>query len=95
MQIPLFLRGVDAHGDLFLDMIKTLDISAHGALLAVPRQLNPDTNLQLTIPVPAPTPSTYSSLPPETPPINAKVRRHYSNGEIHLVGVEFIKPLNS
>lgn len=83
------------HGDLFLDITKTLDISAYGALLAAPRQLNGDTTLQLTIPVPAPLASNYSSLPPETPPIHARVRRHYSHGEIHLVGVEFVKPLTT
>lgn len=93
LQIPLFLRGVDVHGELFLDITKTLDISAHGALLAVPRHLGPDTQLQLTIPVPAPASSDYSALPPETPPIHARVRRHLNNGEIHLVGVEFVKPL--
>jgi len=47
--------------------------------------------LQLTIPAPSPTPS--SSLPPETPPIQARVCQQKSAGELHLVGVEFLKAL--
>lgn len=94
LQIPLFLRGVDSSGSLFIDLTKTLDISANGALLAMPRQLNEGTSVQLTIPAPSPSTSTYSSVPPETPPIQARVRRHASEGEMHFVGVEFLKPLD-
>ena len=39
LQIPLFIRGKDAHGEQFMELAKTLDISALGAFLASPRPL--------------------------------------------------------
>lgn len=92
LQIPLFIRGQDASGAEFVDLSKTLDISGTGAFLLCTRMLRDDRVLQLTIPAPSPTPS--SSLPPETPPIQARVCRQKSAGELHLVGVEFLKALD-
>jgi hypothetical protein len=94
LQIPLFVRGVDSSGSLFLDLTKTIDIGASGALLALSRYLTEGSQLQLTIPAPSPTPASYSTVPPETPPIQARVRRHASDGDIHFIGVEFLKPLD-
>ena len=91
VQIPMFVRGVDAAGAEFLDLTKTLDISATGAFLASPRLLRVDQLLNLTIPAP---PSPSSTLPAETPPIQARVRRHRAAGGIHLLGVEFLKALD-
>ena len=91
VQIPMFVRGVDAAGAEFLDLTKTLDISATGAFLASPRLLRADQILNLTIPAP---PSPASTLPAETPPIQARVRRHRNAGGIHLLGVEFLKALD-
>lgn len=91
LQIPLFIRGVDAAGSEFLDLTKTLDISATGAYLASPRMLQADHPLSLTIPAPPP-PS--SMLPAETPPIQAKIRRQRMSGGVNLVGVEFLKALD-
>jgi len=87
----MFVRGVDATGVEFLDLTKTLDISATGAFLASPRLLRVDQVLNLTIPAP---PSPSSTLPAETPPIQARVRRHRAAGGIHLLGVEFLKALD-
>ena len=92
LQIPLFIRGQDASGAEFVDLSKTLDISGTGAFLVCTRMLRNDRLLQLTIPAPLPPPS--SSVPPETRPIQARVRRHRSAGELHLVGVEFLKALD-
>src|SRR5258706_14102714 len=92
VQIPMFVRGVDAAGAEFLDLTKTLDISATGAYLASPRLLRADQLLHLTIP--APSSSSSSTLPAETPPIQAGVRRHHDFGVIHLLGVEFVKALD-
>jgi hypothetical protein len=91
VQIPIFIRGVDAAGAEFLDLTKTLDISALGAFLASPRLLPADQLLNLTIPAP---PSPSSMLPGETPPIQARVRRHRMAGDIYLLGVEFLKALD-
>jgi PilZ domain len=91
VQIPMFVRGVDAAGAEFLDLTKTLDISATGAFLASPRLLRADQLLNLTIPAP---PSPSSTLPAETPPIQARVRRHRNANGIYLLGVEFLKALD-
>ncbi len=85
VQIPMFVRGVDASGAEFLDLTKTLDISATGAFLASPRSLRADQLLNLTIPAP-PSPSST--------PIQARVRRHRTANGIHLLGVEFLKALD-
>jgi hypothetical protein len=92
LQIPMFVRGVNAAGAEFLELTKTLDISATGAFLASPRLLSANHIVSLTIP--APLPSSAGILPPETPPIQARVRRQRAAGDIHLVGVEFLKPLD-
>jgi hypothetical protein len=91
VQIPIFIRGADATGAEFLDLTKTLDISATGGLLASPRLLYADQLLSLTIPAP---PSPSSMLPAEMPPIQARVRRHRMAHGVYLLGVEFLKPLD-
>ena len=91
LQVPLFLRGVDASGKEFVDLTKTVDISATGAFLASHRILKANQLLRLTVPV---APESYSGLiPAETPPIQARVRRVFEAGETHLVGVEFLQTL--
>ena len=91
VQIPMFIRGTDAAGAEFLDLAKTLDISATGAYLASPRAFRSNQLLNLTIPAP---PSPSSSLLAETPPIVARVRRHRAVDGAHLLGVEFVKALD-
>ena len=90
VQIPMFVRGTDTAGLEFLDLIKTLDISATGAYLASPRAVRTNDLVNLTIPAPS---SPSASLPSDTPPIQARVRRHSAADGIHLLGVEFIKAL--
>jgi hypothetical protein len=87
----MFVRGTDAAGAEFLDLTKTLDISSTGAFLASPRLLAANQLLNLTIPAPS---SPASTLPAETPPIQARVTRHHDFGGIHLLGVEFVKALD-
>ena len=91
VQIPMFVRGTDAAGLEFLDLTKTLDISATGAYLASPRAVRTNQVVNLTIPAP---PSPTSTMPAETPPIQARVRRQHSDHGIHLLGVEFLKALD-
>ena len=90
VQIPMFVRGTDAAGLEFLDLTKTLDISATGAYLASPRAVRTNQVVNLTIPAP---PSPTSTMPAETPPIQARVRRHRADHGVHLLGVEFLKSL--
>jgi hypothetical protein len=47
--------------------------------------------VQLTVPAPSPTSS--SLVPNETPPISAKVLRQEVVGDTRLFGLEFLRPL--
>jgi len=85
------VRGTDASGVEFIELTKTLNISATGACIASAHILRPDQTVHLTIP--APTPTSSSLIPNETPPIVAKVLRQELVGEMRLFGLEFLHPL--
>jgi hypothetical protein len=91
LQVPLFIRGSAARGDQFLELAKTLDISALGALITCPRSLAVGEIVTLTIPAPSMTSSAL--VPAGMPPIQAKVRRRQEAGDVHLLGVEFLRPI--
>lgn len=91
LQVPVFVRGSDASGAEFLELTKTLNISATGACITSAHVLRPDQVIYLTIP--APSPSSSSLVPSETPPITAKVLRQDSAGEMRLFGLAFLRPL--
>jgi PilZ domain len=90
--VPVFVRGTDLYEDEFLDLTKTIDISAVGACLASPRPLRLSQLVSLRIP--APSPSSSGLLPEASPPIPARVTRSQPMGDVHLVGVEFTRPLD-
>jgi PilZ domain len=91
LQVPLFVRGRDVHGDQFLELAKTLDISALGAFITCPRALPINSIITLTIPAPSITSSGL--VPSGMPPMQARVKRQQDAGDVHLVGVEFLKPI--
>lgn len=91
IQIPIFLRGTDALGVEFIELSKTLNISATGACIACSHLLQNEQLIQMTIPTPSP--STSGLVPYETPPISARVRRQDSAGDLRLFGLEFVHPL--
>lgn len=91
IQVPLFIRGKDLHKEQFMELAKTLDISASGALVACPRALTINDVVTLTIPSPSITSSAL--VPRGMPPIQARVKRQHHAGDAYLVGVEFLKPL--
>lgn len=91
LQIPMFVRGRDAHGEQFLELAKTLDISALGAFVTCPRPLSVNEIVTLTIPAPSITSSAL--VPAGMPPIQARVKRYQQAGDVYLVGVEFLKPI--
>jgi PilZ domain-containing protein len=91
LQVPVFIRGTDASGSEFIELTKTLNISAFGACIACQQILRPNHTIQLTIPAPAP--ASSSLVPSETPPIMAKVLRQNLVGETRLFGLEFLHPL--
>jgi len=91
LQVPLFIRGKDAHGEQFVELAKTLDISGLGAFITSPRQLPIGGVVTLTIPAPSITASAL--VPAGMPPIQARVKRQHEAGDVYLVGVEFLKPI--
>jgi hypothetical protein len=91
LQVPLFVRGKDAHGEQFLELAKTLDISGLGAFITCPRALR--LNEIVTLTVPAPSITSSGLVPAGMPPIQARVKRQQEAGDVHLVGVEFLKPI--
>jgi PilZ domain-containing protein len=91
LQVPVFVRGTDAAGAEFVELTKTLNISATGACITSTHILRPERIVQLTIP--APSPASSSLIPSQTPPITAKVLRQDSAGEMRLFGLEFLRPL--
>jgi len=91
IQIPVFLRGADPSGAEFVELTKTLNISAGGACITSVHPLHPQQMVHLTIP--APSPGLSSLIPSETPPIVARVRRVDFVGDIRLFGLEFLHPL--
>ena len=92
LQIPLFVRGKDAYGEQFLELAKTLDISGLGAYVTCPRPLAIVDFVTLTIPAPSITSSAL--VPAGMSPIQARVRRQREAGDVHLVGLEFLKPIS-
>lgn len=91
LQIPLFIRGRDAHGEHFVELAKTLDVSGLGAFITSPRPMLLGTVVTLTIPAPSITSSAL--VPAGMAPIQARVKRQQEAGDIHLVGLEFLKPI--
>jgi PilZ domain len=91
LQVPVFLRASDATGLEFIELTKTLNISATGACITSSHILRPEQTVHLTIP--APSPAASSLVPSETPPIIARVKRQDILGDVRLFGLEFLRPL--
>lgn len=91
IQVPVFLRASDSTGVEFIELTKTLNISAVGACITSTHMLRVNQTVHLTIP--APSASSSSLVPSETPPITARVRRHEVLGDMRIYGLEFLRPL--
>jgi PilZ domain len=91
IQVPIFLRALDSTGAEFIELTKTLNISAKGACIASTHMLRLGQTVHLTIP--APSASSSSLVPNETPPITARVRRQEVLGEMRVFGLEFLRAL--
>jgi len=91
LQVPVFVRGTDTSGAEFIELTKTLNISATGACITSAHIIRPDKVVHLTIP--APSPASSSLIPSETPPIAAKVLRQDTVGEMRLFGLEFLRAI--
>src|ERR1700729_4590889 len=84
LQVPLFVRGKDAHGEQFLELAKTLDISAMGAFITCPRALSVGEVVTLTIPAPSITSSAL--VPAGWLPMQARGKRQKEAWDVHMVG---------
>src|SRR5208282_4487691 len=91
IQVPVFLRASDSTGSEFIELTKTLNISARGACITSSHLLRLGQTVHLTIP--APSASSSSLVPNETPPITARVRRQETLGDMRVFGLEFLRPL--
>ena len=91
LQVPVFVRGMDTSGAEFIELTKTVNISAVGACIASTHILKPEQVVHLTIP--APSAASSSVVPSETPPIAARVLRQENAGEMRLFGLEFLRAL--
>ena len=91
LQVPVFLRATDSSGAEFIELTKTLNISATGACITSAYQLRKDQVVHLTIP--APSPASSGIVPNETPPMVARVLRQESIGEMRLFGLEFLRAI--
>lgn len=91
LQVPVFVRGAGISGMDFIELAKTVNISASGACIATEQLLRTDQIIHLTFP--APSAASSSAVPSETPPIAARVLRQDVIGETRLFGLEFLKPL--
>lgn len=91
LQIPVFVRGTDASGSEFIELTKTLNISAFGACITSQHILRTNQTVHLTIPTPSPV--SNSLVPSETPPILARVLRQNMAGDLRLFGLQFVHPL--
>jgi PilZ domain len=91
LQVPVFIRGIDVSGADFVELTKTVNISANGACITCVHVLRPEQIIHLTIPTPPP--ASSSLVPSETPPIRAKVLRHSAIGDMRLIGLDFLRPL--
>jgi hypothetical protein len=91
IQMPLFVRGKSPTGEQFMELGKTLDISAVGALIACPCALTIGQSVTLTIPAPSITSSAL--VPAGMAPMQAKITRQQDAGDVHLIGVTFLKPI--
>jgi len=91
LQVPLFVRGRNSADDQFMELGKTLDISALGAFIVCPLSVTVSGTVTLTIP--APTLTSNALVPSSMPPIQAKVTRRQELGDVQLIGVEFFTPI--
>jgi PilZ domain len=91
IQIPVFVRGYDARGLEFIELTRTLNISARGACITATHILRMGQTVHLTIPAPAT--GSSSLVPSETPPIAAKVCRQQMLGDLKVFGLEFLRSL--
>jgi c-di-GMP-binding flagellar brake protein YcgR len=54
IRVPIFIKGVDKHGEEFLELTHTVNVSASGACFVCKRELQVEADLMVSIPAPLP-----------------------------------------
>jgi hypothetical protein len=54
IRVPIFIKGVDRHGEEFFELTHTVNVSASGACFMSKRELQIDSDLLVSIPAPLP-----------------------------------------
>lgn len=52
IHVPIFIKGTDLHGDQFLELTHTVNVSASGASFLCERELQVSSDLLISIPAP-------------------------------------------
>jgi c-di-GMP-binding flagellar brake protein YcgR len=52
IRVPIFIKGIDKHGDEFVELTHTINVSATGACLITKRDLPYSADLLVSIPAP-------------------------------------------
>ena len=60
IRVPIFIKGVDRHGEEFFELTHTVNVSASGACFVSKRELQADADLMVSIPAPFPSDSQES-----------------------------------
>ena len=92
LQIPIFVRGLNHRDTEFLELTKTIDISSMGSKLIGQLPLQENDMISLTIPAPVHSAPEFGGV--GTPPIQARVVRVERGGDLEVVAVEFLHPLD-
>ena len=54
IRVPIFIKGIDIHGQEFFELTHTVNVSASGACFVSKRELQIDADLMVSIPAPLP-----------------------------------------
>lgn len=90
LQVPVFIRGLDAHGQEFMELQKTLNISSAGALIVSSHPVRLEALLYLTIPVPS---GPQWPGKEGNPTLRARVKRLGKLETFHLLALQFTPSL--
>jgi hypothetical protein len=93
LAIPVFVRTSNGNGQDSLEFATAINISAGGALVVVRRSLPRSTAVSLEIPSPPIGPQ--SALPKFSRTIRAKAVWVNHFDDYHLMGLKFVRPLDT
>lgn len=93
LAIPVFVHGVDEHGNKFVEFATAMNISAGGAQLAIRRHLSPSSRISLEIPCSVGPYRVVSTQVRSTLPARILNKMAAEGGPFHLLGLKFSRPL--